>query len=148
MGMVYDSSWNPVISANIRSLLPFSPHEAEWRRGTAADSPKEVGASEGKLPKEYSPPRECHTCSPPGLALSCQKWGTHHILHYVGLHQIHECGHSLSDIAHQSSEAGDRTDKDQWSWQSSQGGVMGRVRDVVEHLEVRWLELLLRGIIT
>ena len=113
MGMVYDSSWNPVISANIRSLLPFSTHETEWRRGAAADSPKEVGTSEGKVPKEYSPPRECHICPPPGLALSCQKWGTHHVLHYVGLHQIHECGHSLSDIAAQYSEAGDGTDKDQ-----------------------------------
>ena len=65
------------------------------------------------MPKEHSPPGECHTCSPPGLALSCQKWGTHHVLHYVVLHEIHECGHRLSDIADQCGGAGDRTDIDQ-----------------------------------
>ena len=76
------------------------------------------------MPKEHSPPGECHTCSPPGLALSCQKWGTHHVLHYVVLHEIHECGHvflislisavGLETELIQTSEVGRAAKEEQW----------------------------------
>ena len=149
MGMVNCSSVDPVISVHIRPLITSSPGQAEWTGQVATDCPKEVGPSERKVPREYSPARGSHTCPhqawicTPGVGDSPRNVLPGTILHSRGWLQSPQ-----SQWAVQCAWRREETDEGRWSWQSTQARAVGREWKMVGHREAGWLGPLPSGIIT
>ena len=127
------------------------PLQARLSEGgqVAADCPKEVGPSEKKVSRDYSPARESHTC--PHQAWLCMPGvgdSPHNALPGTTPHSRDWLQSPQPGWTIQCAWRRKETDKCWWSWQSSQTRAMGRGQRMVKHLEARWLGPLPRGIIS